>query len=82
MIDDLRQRHVETFFRLMRESGVEAGQVSAPEYTGLVVRSAQTAGIIEEGEDVGDMFPADVVRMASEVNKAISDALTVKKKVS
>lgn len=82
MITDIRQRHVEAFFRLMRESGVDAKEVSAPEYAGLVVRSAQSAGIVDDNTDVGEMLPADVILIAREVNGVISDALDFKKKVS
>ncbi len=73
---ELKQRHVEAFFKAMRTAGVNAGDMSAPEYTGAVVRAAQAAEIVSVA-DVGEMAPRDVIRLAREVNDAIAEALAI-----
>ena len=74
---DLRQRHIDAYFPLLR--GIPTEDLSAPEYAGHVVRSAVTVGIITglTVEDVDDLVPGAVVKMAKQVNEAVAEALTI-----
>ena len=74
---DLRQRHIDAYFPLLR--GIPTAELSAPEYAGQVVRAAATVGIISgmTAEDVDDLVPGMVVKLAKQVNEAVAEALTV-----
>jgi hypothetical protein len=75
---ELKQRHVEAFFKAMRLAGINSGDMSAPEYAGAVVRAAASAGMLDAPDiDVGEMLPREVVKLAREVNNAITEALTL-----
>ena len=79
LLDDLRQRHVEAFFRAARDLQGGELNVSSPEYTGITVRAAARAGLlsgVNEG-DVDDMRPAAVRVLAAGINDHISEALAV-----
>ncbi len=79
VIDDIRQKHVEAFFRTMRERGVKTDEYFVPEYHGEVVRAAAAAGLLTkplEGS-VEEWVPWLVRKVAQEINKRISEALTI-----
>lgn len=77
IIRDLRQRHIDAYFPQLREVPTE--KLSAPEYAGVIVRAAATVGIIEglRPEDVDDLKPGMVIKLAGQINEAVAEALTV-----
>lgn len=80
LLQDIRQRHVESYFRTLRESEVDLKQLSSPEYCGQVVRAAVIAGIVTDIKDVGEMVPKEVIEMSVAVNDLIAEAIDFKKK--
>ncbi len=74
---DLRQRHIDAYFPLLRDVPTE--KLSAPEYAGVIVRAACEAGIISglNGIEVDAMKPGMVIKLATQVNEAVAEALTV-----
>ena len=79
ILRDLRQRHIDAYFPLLRAYGVPAEQLSSPEYSGRVVRCAATCGIVTgiTAEEVDDMLPGLVIKIAKQVNEAVAEALTI-----
>jgi len=76
ILKDLRQRHIDAYFPLVREI---ADKLSAPEFAGQIVRAAATVGIISglTATEVDDLKPGAVVKLAKQVNEAVSEALTI-----
>ena len=78
--DELKQRHVEAFFKHMRALNPDGKVVTGPEQAGVIVRAAAHSGILSIREDaVDEMAPGEVVRLASDVNKLIAEALDIPK---
>ena len=77
ILKDLRQRHIDAYFPLMRD--VPTDKLSAPEYAGQVVRAAARVGIITglTAEEVDDLKPGMVVKLAKQISEAITEALTI-----
>lgn len=77
--ENLKQRHVEAFFKHLRALGAD-GDMTSPERAGVIVRAAAHSGILSIQEDtVADMAPAEVVETAGAVNKLLAEALEVPK---
>ena len=74
---DLRQRDIDAYFPLLR--GIPTAELSAPEYAGQVVRAAAKAGLIPglTPEEVDDIKPGLVVKLAKQINEAVAEALTI-----
>lgn len=73
---ELKQRDVETFFAELRKAGGSAA-LMAPERNGNVVRAAIGCGFLVGVEDVGDLHPAAVTWLASEIDELVADAFTI-----
>lgn len=77
--DDLRQRHIEEFFRAIREIRGENIDLSAPEYNGIVVRAGVRLDWMVDvtEEEIADMHPAGVTWAAGIINDAIAQAYVI-----
>lgn len=74
----LKQKHVEKFFSLMRERGIDASKFSVPEYAGSVVRVCIDAEIIP-AFDVDDAEPKEIQSLFRRLQKHIELALETPK---
>jgi len=71
---ELLQKHVEEFFAA--ESELRAGRsLVGAQQNGIAVRVAARLGWLDVAEeDVGEMHPGEVLRIAAELNEAIGAA--------
>lgn len=83
VLDDIqiRQRHVEEFYKRVRELQGGDVRISSPEFVGVVVRASSTAGIIGgiDEDGIGELTPADVIRLSELVQNTLTEASGVTK---
>ena len=73
-----KQRDAEAFFRARKALETEVPS-SVVEMNGNSVRAAATAGLIDDltPEAVGDLRPAEVVRLAQEIDDVLREAFAL-----
>jgi len=75
----LRQRHIEEFYKALGERSSVRGMLG-PVRNGHIVRAAITVGWLEgqlTDEEVGDMHPAGVTWLASELDDIVAAAFVI-----
>ena len=77
LLDEVTQGDVEKFFSTTRIDYPESLSYSAPEYHGVIVRTAMKVGWIKPEFDVAKANPALVKMLAGKINDSISGALEV-----
>jgi hypothetical protein len=75
-VDPLLQKHIEAFFKKIREGGVDLDAISAPEYAGACVRAAVELDWIEPLFNVDESEPKKVVWINGEIQKFIAEAFS------
>ena len=77
-LKEITQRDLERFYEKQREVGLDAENISLPEYSGTVIRIASELDFFSERfEDVDDWKPAKTIYLKDELVKAIVEAVTI-----
>ena len=77
-LKDLTQRDLERFYEKQREIGLNAENISLPEYSGDLIRIASELDFFSERfESVDDWKPAKTIFLKDELVKAIIEAVTI-----
>ena len=76
--DDLRQRDVEAFFKARRELQGE-GDVSSPEYCGIIARVVARLGWVDgiDEDGVGDMKPGAVIWLSRKAQAEVMASIAI-----
>lgn len=76
-LKDLTQRDLEAFYAKQREVGLDAENISLPEYAGVVIRIASELDFFSERFEIDNWKPAKVIYLKDELARAIVEAVTI-----